>query len=221
MFTINFIVSWKQGPQLLQLTDIQDMYGTYPTIAKLFFQHLISNIQTDQRYFAEGGLKRIIDSHNQEFEPHQWIFVWAEDFRERLFYILFSRAAKYGGNGALAAVGPTEFAEFLRGEGRPGILATLTLLNSPDKMRSVAVVVSSPKEAKKAIQHAALSPQMQQFTQWIDQLKVAQNVQGKWFPAYAPQCPICNSQLVGLEGYEVGFTQLVCPQCGFTKKKIR
>jgi hypothetical protein len=219
MFTINFVVSWLQGPQTLQLTDIRDIYGTYPTISKLFFQHIVSNIQSDNRYFAESGLKRIIDSQNQEFEPHQWIFVWAEDFRGRYFYILFSRAADYGGNGALAAVGPLEFAEFLRGEGKPGVLATLTLLNRADKMKSVAVLVSSPKEAQEAKQKA-MTPQLQQFSNWIDGLKTTPNPKGQWFPAYAPQCPVCNTQLVGLEGYEVGFTSLVCPQCGFSKKKI-
>jgi hypothetical protein len=220
MFTINCVVSWLQGPQTFQLTDVRDIYGTYPTIAKLFFQHLVTNIQTDNRYFAESGLKRIIDSQNQEYEPHQWIFLWAEDFKGRYFYILFSRAAEYGGNGALAAAGPLEFAEFLRGEGKPAILATLTLLNKKDMIKSVAVVVSSPKEAKEAKEKRASSPQMQQFSNWIDNLKLTPNVKGHWFPAYAPQCPVCNAQLVGLEGYEVGFTQLVCPQCGFTKKKV-
>ncbi|MBN2154780.1 MAG: hypothetical protein JW776_01885 [Candidatus Lokiarchaeota archaeon] len=221
MFTINVVVSWKQHPQTLQLTDIQDIYGSYPTIAKLFFQHLVMNIQTDQRYFAESGLRRIVDSHNQEFEPHQWIFVWAEDFRERYFYILFSRAVEYGGNGALAGVGPPEFAEFLRNEGKPGILATLTLLNQPDKIKSLAVVVSSPKEARQAQKTMNLNPQMYQFSNWINNLKVTPNVQGQWFPTYSPRCPVCNAELVGLEGYEVGFTQLVCPQCGFSKKKAK
>ncbi len=220
MFTINCVVSWLQGPQTFQLVDVRDIYGTYPTISKLFFQHLVTNIQIDNRYFAESGLKRIVDSQNQEFEPHQWIFLWAEDFRGRYFYILFSRATEYGGNCALAAAGPPEFAEFLRGEGKPAILATLTLLNKPDKVKSVAIVVSSPKEAQEARNKMELTPQMQQFSNWINGLKATSNVKGQWFPAYTPQCPVCNSQLVGLEGYEVGFTSLVCPQCGFSRKKV-
>ncbi|TFG20847.1 MAG: hypothetical protein EU530_02205 [Promethearchaeota archaeon] len=219
MFTLNCVVSWLKGPQTFQLTDIRDIYGTYPTISKLFFQHLVTNIQSSNRFFAESGLKRIKDSYNQEFEAHQWIFLWAEDFRGRYFYILFSRASEYGGNGALAAVGPPEFAEFLRGEGKPAILATLTLLNKPDMVKSVAVVVSSPKEAQEAKTQLE-SPQLKQFSNWIDSLKIAPNEKGQWFPAYLPQCPVCNAQLVGLEGYEVGFTSLVCPQCGFSKKKV-
>lgn len=219
MFTVNCEVSWLKGSQTFQLTDIRDIYVTYPTINKLFFQHLVSNIQSDKKYFAESGLKRIFDSQKQEFEPHQWIFVWAEDFKGRFFYILFTRSPDYGGNGALAAAGPPEFAQFLRGEGKPAVLATLTLLNRPDKIKSVAVIVSSnPPNTKIVEKIKKITPQLQQFSQWINQLKSTKNVEGQWFPSYVPKCPVCNGPLVGLTGYKVGFAQIVCPQCGYSRK---
>ncbi|MEJ2251439.1 MAG: hypothetical protein P8Y70_11750 [Candidatus Lokiarchaeota archaeon] len=50
-----------------------------------------------------------------------------------------------------------------------------------------------------------------------DYLKSLPNIEGQWFPNFAPKCPICGSQMVQLTGYRTGFGKLVCPQCGYNK----
>ncbi|MHA1341569.1 MAG: hypothetical protein ACTSRZ_16730 [Promethearchaeota archaeon] len=213
-FRILTRVSWAPNVLTIDLIDLYKIFGAYPLVSKKFFKDLINNIERKSNYWAEAGFQEII-SNGKRYEPHEWIFLWAIDFRDRLFWILFSRSYELSGKGAIAAVGPPEFAEFIKQTGKAAIVPTLTLINDPEKMKKVVVIVSNPKEAKKP----KLSPELLQFKAWVDQLKMQKNVKGQWFPSFAPVCPVCNEKMVGLADYEVGFAQMICPRCGYQQKK--
>jgi hypothetical protein len=225
MFKVIVRVSWKKENQHIELTGLKQLFGVYPVISKRFFRDLVLNIENRTNFFAESGFKSLSSSDNKDkttkvYEPHDWIFVWAEDFKKRIFWLLFSRSSsEFGGKGALAAVGPPDFARFLQDSGKEAILATLTLLNNPQKMNSVAVIVSSPQEAKNAMEKQKISPELNQFKNWIGGLKATSNIQGQWFPLYKPICPVCNEQLLDVPGYNVGFTQMICPRCGYKRNE--
>ncbi|MCP4760971.1 MAG: hypothetical protein GY870_04260 [archaeon] len=218
-FRVMTQVSWNQQPQQLDLISMKELQGTYPLIANKFFEDLVRNIETKTHYYAESGFKLII-ADNQYYEPHDWIFLWGVDFKDRVFWILFSRSIELGGRGAIAAVGPKDLAEFMNQTGKNAIVPTLTLLNDPTKMKSLAVIVSSPKEAKLA--EKALKPQaeLQRFKNWVDQIKNQKNVDGQWFPSHEPICPNCNERMLGVADIRIGFVQMVCPRCGNEKKQI-
>jgi len=206
--------SWAPNYLTIELEDVYNIFSSYPLVSKKFFKDLVNNIERKNHYWAEAGFQEII-ANGQRYEPHDWIFIWAIDFKDRLFWILFSRAVELGGRGALAGIGPPEFTEFIKQFGKNSIIPTLTLINDPEKMKKVVVIVSNPIEAKKP----KINPELQQFKLWIDQLKMQKNVKGQWFPSFAPVCPVCNQKLVGLADYEVGFAQMICPNCGYQQKK--
>lgn len=220
MFKVITRVSWKNEPQQIDLVGMKNIFGAYPVVSKKFFQDLVHNIEKNKTYYAEGGLRTLV-FNNKPYEPHDWIFLWAEDFKERIFWILFSRSGTLGGQGAIAAVGPVDFAGFLKTTGKEAIVPTLTLLNSPEKMKSVAVIVSYPSEAKKARQKIASKPELEKFRNWISQLKQTPNPKGQWFPEFEPVCPVCHERLLGVKDIRIGFTQFLCPKCGYQNSEFK
>ncbi|MHA1729298.1 MAG: hypothetical protein ACTSWY_11275 [Promethearchaeota archaeon] len=222
-------VSWDSQPQKIDLHGMNELSGSYPIISIKFFSDLVLNIKTQKSYWAESGFQSLIIGDKQ-YEPHEWIFLAATDFKDRFFQILFSRSVEFRGKGLIAAVAPREFAGFLQqfyveNKGEEAIIATLSLINDPNKMKSVVLFVSSPKEAKKAqtirniTRKEKQSPELRQFNRWINGLKRAPNIKGQWFPSHKPVCPNCNEQLLGVPNYEIGFVYLICPRCGYQQKR--
>lgn len=208
-FQIIAQLSWEPQPQRFELIGSNQILGTYPLIIPQFFKDLINNIKNHPNYRTESGLRGLI-SGGKNYEPHEWIFLWAIDFKDRPFWILFSRSPEMGGRGAMAAVGPNDFAGFLKEMGKNAINATLSLINDYTKMKSVVIIVSNPKEAKLAKPNSDL----QRFKAWVDQLKAQKNVEGLWFPSHEPICPVCNEKMLGIADVRVGFVQMLCPRCG-------
>ena len=210
-------VSWDTNLKQIDLFQLKDLYGIYPIITVQFFKDLVKNAETKTNYQTESGLRAIV-SNEKQYEPHEWILIWAKDFKDREFQLLFSRTMEFGGKGALVAVGPPEFAEFLKQTGKDAVVPSLTLINDSTKMKKVFIIVSSPKEAKKSAA-VKLSPQLARFKGWVNELKTTKNVGGQWFPTFEPVCPICNERMVGVADYRVGFAQMICPRCGFQQRK--
>lgn len=212
-FTVVTQVSWSNELQHLTLIPMNDLIGTYPVITKRFFVDLVKNIEAEQHYWTERGFNDLVVS-GKHYEPHEWILLWAVDFKDRAFWILFSRSPEMGGRGAIAAVGPNEFGGFLQQMGDNAIVPTLTLLNDPTKIKKCVIIVSAPEKAKeKAIQN-----DVKQFKQWVDSMKSQQNVEGQWFPTFEPVCPNCNERMLGVADVKVGFVQMICPRCGHQKR---
>lgn len=214
MFEIVTQVSWmKNQLQKLKLTGLNEIFGTYPVIQKQFFKDLIANIEKYPHYWAEKGFKVLLMGGKQ-YEPHDWIFIAATDFRDRTYQLLFSRSYELGGSGAMAAAGPIEFTQFLKEVGKPAIVPTLSLINDHDKMKSVAIIISSPQEAQLSKQAMKGNLELQRFKAWVDQMKSTKNVDGQWFPTHEPICPICNERMIGIADIRVGFVKMICPRCG-------
>ena len=50
---------------------------------------------------------------------------------------------------------------------------------------------------------------------YIQELKNIPNIKGQWFPTITPKCPKCNTSLIEMSSYQIGFGKLICPKCGY------
>ncbi|UYP47017.1 hypothetical protein NEF87_003302 [Candidatus Lokiarchaeum ossiferum] len=220
MIYLSTRTSWQKSATKISLHNMNDVIYPYPLIESQFFEDINSLTRKHQHYNAEMGLLNIAGEEKKALDPDFWILIWALDFRDRMFQILIERHPDYGGKGAIAAVGPTDLLEFFGSMKNNAILPTLTLINSPEKMKSVVVVVSRPKNYQERSKEKNQYQAMGRFQNWINKLKNTPNTKGQWFPSNAPTCPVCNGPIVGIQdGYKIGFGMLVCPDCGHMERK--
>jgi hypothetical protein len=219
MYQVLTQTSWQAQPVQLNLTEIREAISPYPLIERQFFDDIMSLCHSQQHYVAEMGLLQVLSPEKKELNADFWILVWGVDFRDRIFQILIERHPDHQGKGAIAAAGPLDFFEFLSSMKQNAILPTLTLLASTNKMKTLAVIVSKPKNYQEKAKEKQSVQALDRFQGWINTLKATPNVRGQWFPSAKPLCPICNEPLLEFNGVEVGFgmKQLVCPRCGATK----
>ena len=103
------------------------------------------------------------------------------------------------------------------------VLPLLTLINSPEKMKNVGVIVSRPKTYQQKAKEKQQMHAMGRFKSWIDQLKMTPNKEGRWFPGNYPKCPVegCEAPLVGMQDpNDRTMGVLICPSCGYTERKV-
>ena len=219
-FKIAAISTWldKNKPSEINLIDFGKEDGSYPKIEKPFFRDLITNCQTFEKYRIEGGLLGVFGPNGQSFVADDFIFLWAVDFKDRFFQFLINRSAQEGGKGIIAAAAPLELIGFLKNT-NDSLVATLSLINDPEKMKGVMLLVTQPPSYKEKMETEQKMQTISRFKNWVDTLKMTPNKEGQWFPTFKPRCPICNKEMTELEGFNLVFTQLICPDCGFKMKK--
>jgi len=220
VFSVLTHANFQKEPMWLKLESMKVVMDKYPLIERKFFDDLIEKTRGNQQYFVEAALLRVLNEQGKDLNADYWILLWGIDFKDRLFHILIERNPEYQGKGAIAAVGPAEFEQFISSMTHSGIMATLTLLNSPDKMKNMGVLVTRPPKYADISKDRQKAAGLARFKNWINDLKDTPNVRGQWFPTNkVQQCPLCNAQMVNVPGYEIAFGQLLCPQCGYSMKK--
>lgn len=220
MFVLSTGTSWQKSLTKVQLEDMKEVFTPYPLVERKFFDDIIYHCRKETHYVVEMGLHEIVNSERRTMNPDLWILLWGKDFREREFQVLFERHPDYQGRGAIAAAGPSDLVEFFAKMKQNAILPTLTLLNSPEKMKAVYVIVSRPKSYDEKQKAQKNFQALSRFADWIEKLKQTPNVEGKWFPHNAPTCPMCGGPLVGIQDqYRVGFGFMICPKCGHSQRR--
>ena len=220
MYYLSTKTSWQKSKAKVGLQSITESFGSYPLVERKFFDDINILCRKENHYYVEMGLLQLVNEQGKELNPDLWILIWARDFKDRVFQILLERHPDSHGKGTIVALGPPELFEFFSSMKQNAILPTLSLLNTPKKMKSVVVVVSRPKsyqeKRKEKNQYQALG----RFQNWIEDLKGTPNVKGQWFPSNAPICPVCGSPIVGIaDEYNIGFGYIVCPDCGYMNRK--
>ena len=117
----------------------------------------------------------------------------------------------------LVALAPPELAKLFQEHEKGAILRTLSLLNDPKKIRFLTVLGPKGKSIAEEQQLIQVSKTDLNKMKALNYMGKIPNIQGQWFPSFSPQCPICNELLVGMQNYQVGFGQLICPRCGYKK----
>ncbi|MCF2138753.1 MAG: TFIIB-type zinc finger domain-containing protein [Candidatus Lokiarchaeota archaeon] len=220
MFTLSTRTSWQKEQTRLDLTDMKEFLYPYPLIERKFFDDLMKLCRSQATYYVEMGLISVFNNKKQQLNPDTWILIWALDFKDRVYQILIDRNVKHKGRGAIAAVGPQDLGEFFARMKQNAILPLLTLINTPEKMKSVGVIVSRPKSYRDKQKERQEFQAFARFQKWIAQLKATPNKEGQWFPSSAPKCPVCGNPLVGIsDNYRIGFGYLICPECGHSERR--
>ncbi len=220
MFNLSTRTSWQKTPTKISLMDMKEAISPYPLVERKFFDDIVAFTRKYNHYFVEMGLLNVVGETKKTLDPDFWILIWALDFKDRSFQILIEKHPNYQGKGAIAGVGPSDLLDFFSSMKQNAILPTLSLINNPEKMKSVAVIVSRPKNYNEKSKERNSYQALGRFQKWINDLKDTPNKEGKWFPSNAPTCPNCNSPIVGIQdNYKVGFGFLVCPNCGYSKRE--
>jgi hypothetical protein len=214
MWQLKLQARWNKAPEFLELTDAKKILGAYPKIEAKFVGDLKQYAKTASNYVIESAILELHTPAGLTVQPENWLLVLGTDSENRPYHFLIEKEkAGY----IISAIGPQDFTNFVSETGKPAIGPILALLASPKKIRVLLVYVSY--QTKPAWKPEELPTTKTPFLQWAQDLKNTPNVNGQWFPSFAPLCPVCNNPLVGLEQYKVGFGQLTCPRCGYKKSK--
>ena len=220
-FHLTTRTSFQQSPTHFDLQDITEVMKSYPLIERRFFDDLIELCRTKEHYYVEMGLLQLRREDKKELHADSWILIWAVDFKDRLFQILVERPPENQGKGSIAALGPVELLEFVSSMKQNAILPTLTLINTPDKMKQVGVIVSRPKSYQQKAKERTKMHAMGRFKSWINDLQSTPNKEGQWFPGDFPKCPSCEGPMVGIQdANNSAYGHMICPQCGYSEKKL-
>ena len=119
--------------------------------------------------------------------------------------------------GILVALAPPELSELFSKYKGDALSRILSLLNSPKKIKFLMILAAKGKSLAQNQKLFPITNEDLKKKKVMDYLKNIPNIEGQWFPNFAPKCPICGTQMIQLEGYRVGFGKLVCPKCGYQK----
>lgn len=218
-FTVSVLNSWdpikNNKISNVNLLSFKFLLGKFPKVEYSFFDDLKSNLKSELNYLSLNSIKRIVGTDKEDYELANWSFLWGLDFKYRSYQLLIQSSKE--GKGTIAAVGPVGLASFFDKMKWNGIIPTLSLLNSPDKMKFLVLLTPSGESiAKEKEQQKLRSFQVDQI---IDRWNSMKNIEGQWFPSFKPTCPVCNELMEEFKGYEVGFGQIICPRCGYSANK--
>jgi len=202
----------------VKLLTLKNIIKTFPVIEPGFFDDLLSNMYKFNHYSWVECIKRIVGPNNEDFDIKPWIFIWGMDYERRMFQFLIQKIEEESkdSQAALVALAPPELAKLFDQHKEGAILRTLSLLNSPKKMKFLMVLAPKGKSIAEEQQLLQITKQDLEKLKFVNTLKHMPNIKGQWFPTYDVKCPICNGPLTQIYSPEVG---LECKTCGFKKVK--
>ena len=200
----------------IRVLSLKSVFKTYPVIEPSFFDDLNSKIINNNHYMWVESIKRITGPKNEDYDISNWNFLWAFDDQKRMFQFLFQKVEDQG---ILVGLAPPELSKLFSDHGKGAILRILSLLTKPSKIKFLIVLGSRGKSIVEGQQLFQADKNYLDKLNYLKALKDVPNIQGVWYPSYDPRCPICNSFMSEIKDYKIGFGKLVCPQCGYEKKK--
>ena len=208
--------NWLNKHATEEFVDLVKNGGAYPKIEKPFSE--ITEMPRYENIRLKAGLLAVSGPDGKSYTADEWIFLWVVDFKERFFQFLINRSPQEGGKGIIAAAAPMDLVEFLKNIPN-AMVATLSLINDPEKIKGAMLLVTRPPSYKEKVETEQKMQTLNRFKNWVDVMKATPNVEGQWFPTFAPRCPICNQEMKELEGYNIAFGQIICETCGYKMKK--
>lgn len=205
----------------IRVLSLKSIFKSFPVIEPTFFDDLVSNLTKYQHYIRVNAIKRIVGPNKEDYDIGPWIFIWGMDSERRIYQFLLQKTKSEDSDSqaALVALAPPELGKLFSEYYENAILRTFSLLNNPVKMRFVFVLTPKGKSIAEEQQLLYGSKSELDKLNFIKKLKQMPNIKGEWFPSFDPRCPVCNGIMTELKDYKLGFKKLVCPQCGYEKKK--
>ena len=202
----------------VKLLSLKNIIKTFPVIEPGFFDDLRSNLYNFNHYSWVECIKRIVGPNNEDYDIKPWNFIWGMDHESRIFQFLIQKVKEESkdSQAILVALAPPELVKLFEQHKEGAILRTLSLLNSPKKMKFLMVLAPKGKSIAEEQQLFQINKKDLGKLQYINTLNHIPNIKGQWFPTFDVKCPICNGPLTQVYSHEVG---LVCQRCGFKKVK--
>lgn len=202
----------------VKLLPLKNIIKTFPVIEPGFFDDLLSNMYNFKHYSWVECIKRIVGPDNEDYDIKPWNFIWGMDHEGRMVQFLIQKVEEESkdSQAILVALAPPELAKLFEQYKKGAILRTLSLLNSPKKMKFLVVLAPKGKSIAEKQQLLHINKQDLEKLKFINNLKQLPNIKGKWFPTFDVKCPICSGPLTQVYSPKVG---LVCQRCGFKKVK--
>lgn len=201
----------------VKVFSLKSVFKTFPIIESSFFDDLALNTNKHAHYSYQECIKRIVGPKNEDYDISNWNFVWAYDDQNRIFQLLFQKEKEQG---ILVAIAPPELVKLFSEHGKGAILRTLSLLNSPSKIKFLMILAPKGQSIAQERQLFQVNREQVEKLKFFNTLQKTPNIAGQWFPYFKPKCPICNALMVDLKDYNVGFGQLICPNCGYPTKHL-
>jgi len=202
----------------VKLLSLKSILTSYPVIRPEFLDDLISNLYNEKHFSYIQSIKRIQGPGNEDYDISHWNFIWAMDKDRRMFQFLIQKEKETeSSQSVMAALAPPELAKLIQDHKKEAIHRILSLINSPKQINFLIVLAPKGKSIAQEQQPIPIKKELLKNLQLQNYLSNIPNIQGQWFPSFAPKCPICNVELVGMENYQIGFGKMICPRCGYKK----
>jgi hypothetical protein len=204
----------------IKLLSLKSIFDKYPVIEPVFFDDLSQNIKINPHYSWFECIKRIVGPNKEDYEINDWIFIWAMDLNNRMYQLLFQKLEEFKDSRAiLAGLAPPELGKLFSNYKEDAMLRILSLLNSPNQVNFLLILRPKGKSLVEEQQLIKLNKNDVDKIEFVNSLKTIPNIQGQWFFSNNPMCPICKGLLIESMDYVKGYKKLVCPQCGYERKK--
>ncbi|TFG16096.1 MAG: hypothetical protein EU531_07590 [Promethearchaeota archaeon] len=205
----------------IRLLSLKSIFNSFPLIEPAFLDDLVSHLSKVKYYTKIKGIKRIIGPNREDYDITSWVLIWGMDFERRIYQFLLqkTKSKNKDSQAALVALAPPELGKLFAEYKEKAILRTFSLLNNPSKMKFVIVLLPKGKSIAEEQQLLKASTSDLDKLKFINTLKEMPNIKGEWFPSFDPRCPVCNGMMTELKDYKLGLKKLICPQCGYEKKK--
>lgn len=204
----------------IRFLSLKSIFDNYPVIETNFFEDLSENIRDNLNYSWFECIKRIVSPSKEDYGIQQWIIIWAMDMENRMYQFLFQKVEDSEESKAvMVGLAPPELAKLFAEYKDSAILKILSLLNDPKKIKFLMVLAPKGISIAKEQQLIQANKNELDKIKFVNSLKDMPNIQGQWFFPRNPMCPDCKGLLIEKINYEKDCQMLICPQCGYERKK--
>ena len=204
----------------IRLLSLKSVFEKYPVVEPKFFEDLSENISKNIHYSWFECIRRIVGPDKEDYNIQNWNIIWAMDLDNRIYQFLFQKVEKSDVSQAvMVGLAPPELGELFSEYKRDAILRILSILNNPKKIKFLMGL--APKGISLAVEQQLIQANKNDLDKikFVNSLKEMPNIQGQWFFPRNPMCPVCKELLIEKMDNVKGIQKLICPKCGYERKK--
>ena len=204
----------------VRLLSLKSVFDKYPVIEPEFFDDLSVNMSKNTHYSWFECIKRITGPDKEDYKIQNWTFIWAMDTDHRMYQLLLQKLENTKDSQAiLVGLAPPELGRLFSEYKGDAILKTLSILNNPMQLQFLLILEPKGLSLVEEQQLVKLNKKDLDKIEFVNSLKNIPNIQGQWFFPRNPMCPVCKGLLIENMDYVKGYKKLVCPECGYERKK--
>jgi len=204
----------------IRLLSLKSVFEKYPVVESKFFEDLSENISKNMHYSWFECIRRILGPDKEDYKIQNWIVIWAMDLDNRMYQFLFQKVEDSDeSQAAMVGLAPPELGKLFSEYKSDAILKILSVLNNPKKIKFLMGL--APKGISLAVEQQLIKANQNELDKikFVNSLKEIPNIQGQWFFPRNPMCPVCKGLLIEKMDDDKGFQELMCPKCGYERKK--